>query len=201
MPSWTDIKSSWSSAWTGLQERASGAYQSAIQADPSKFKDTVASFMASLSESRASLDRIQALLKQVDDPALAAKAGELESRYATLASGVYADAKPADTIGVAPVVVGGVVDHHVGLLGPELEVDPVEAERVHRVQERLPPRHRLLAPERQHREGPVAVELDPGQRVSRTVHQPVRVGVARPCERRPTLDRLEESLGQLGFLG
>lgn len=109
MPSWTDIKSSWSSAWTGLQERASSAYQSAIQADPSKFKDTVASFMAMLSESRASLDRIQTLLKQVDDPALTAKAGELESRYSTLAAGVYADAKPADTIGVAPAVVGGVV--------------------------------------------------------------------------------------------
>ena len=109
MPTWSDIKSSWGSAWAGLQERASGAYQAAIQAEPSKFKDTVASFMAMLSESRSSLDRIKTLLQQVDDPALTAQATELESRYSTLASGVYADAKPADTIGVAPVVVGGVV--------------------------------------------------------------------------------------------
>ncbi|MCB9686023.1 MAG: hypothetical protein H6738_24495 [Alphaproteobacteria bacterium] len=109
MASWTDLKSSWSSAWTGLQQRASSAYQAAIQANPGQFRDKVASFLSLLSESRASLDRTRELLKQVNDPALASKAGDLESRYATLASGVYADAQPADTVGVAPVIVGGIV--------------------------------------------------------------------------------------------
>ena len=109
MMSWTDIKSTWSSTWTGLHERAKSTYEAAIRTNPSAYRDKVVAFVSLLTESRASLDRIKAHLATVNDPELLAKAQALESRYATLASGVYADAKPADIVGVAPLVVGGVV--------------------------------------------------------------------------------------------
>lgn len=109
MTSWTDIKSRWSSTWTSLHERAKASYDAAIRTNPSAYRDRVVAFVSLLTESRANLDRIKAHLATVDDPELQAKAQELESRYATLAAGVYADAKPADTVGVAPLVVGGVV--------------------------------------------------------------------------------------------
>ena len=109
MTSWADIRARWSSTWTSLQERASSAYDSAIRANPTAFRDKVAAFLRLLTESRGSLDRIKAHLATLKDPALQTRADALESRYATLAAGVFADARRVDTVGVAPIVVGGVI--------------------------------------------------------------------------------------------
>ncbi len=109
MSSWSDIRSGWSSTWTGLHDRAVGAYGAAIRSDPGRFRRSVADFLRLLAESRASLDLIEAHLTTVDEAPLRALGRALGSRYATLAAGVYADAKPADAVGAAPLVVGGVV--------------------------------------------------------------------------------------------
>lgn len=109
MSTWSDLKARWSSGWTALHDAAKRTYEATISANPSAFKEKVASFVSLLSESKASLERSKAMLAQVNDPALAQQTASLESRYAELAAGVFADAQQVDTVGVAPVVVGGVI--------------------------------------------------------------------------------------------
>ena len=109
MSTWADMKARWSSGWSTLSDTARRTYEGTISANPAAFKQTVVEFVSLLTESRASLDRSQRLLADVQDPALTQQAAGLESRYTALAAGVFADAKPVDTVGVAPLVVGGVV--------------------------------------------------------------------------------------------
>lgn len=109
MTSWADIRKRWSERWSSLNATAVSTYEAAIRANPARFHETVAAFVQALTDSRSSLDRVQALLAQVDDPALRERATTLEARYATLAAGVFADAQPAEGVGAAPVMVGVVV--------------------------------------------------------------------------------------------
>ena len=107
---WSDVKARWSSSWSGLQSQAMTAYEATIREKPAAFRDKVAAFMGMLAQSRTNLARIRAHLAEAPDTTLSARASALEARYATLAAGIYADAKPSpDEVGVAPAVVGGVV--------------------------------------------------------------------------------------------
>ena len=122
VPSWDDVKAAWSAGWKALSDQAVAAYGAAIQANPAAYVDKVTGFLAALTTSRETLDRIAAKLPNPPvtdaDRAIWAKYQELDRRYNDLAAGFYADARPADpATGIAPavVVVVGVVA--VGLVG------------------------------------------------------------------------------------
>ena len=122
VPSWDDVKAAWSAGWKALSDQAVAAYGAAIQANPSAYVERVTGFLAALTTSRETLDRIAAKLPNPPvtdaDRAVWAKYQELDKRYNDLAAGFYADARPAEpATGIAPavVVVVGVVA--VGLVG------------------------------------------------------------------------------------
>ena len=108
---WSSIKAAWSRGWNALYEEGKRLYQRAIEANPSKYLETVKDFVAALTESRATLDRIKAKLpdppKTEEDRALAAKVQGLEKRYNELAAGFYSEAVPAGatSTGIAPIIV------------------------------------------------------------------------------------------------
>ncbi len=106
MTTWAAIQSAWSSGWASLQQQASKLHGAAIRNDPSGYMAKVESFITELRATRASLDRSRSHLTQLpaDDPAHA-RFASLEKRYGELAAGLYADAKPAPDVGVAPAVV------------------------------------------------------------------------------------------------
>ncbi len=106
MTTWSSVKAAWSSGWSALQQQASKLHDAAIRNDPTGYLSKVEAFITELRATRSSLDRSRALLAQLppDDPAHA-KFTSLEKRYGELAAGLYADAKPAPDVGVAPAVV------------------------------------------------------------------------------------------------
>ena len=124
VPSWDDIKAAWSAGWKTLSDQATAAYAAAVQANPAAYVDKVTGFLAALTTSRETLDRIQAKLPNppVTDADRAAWASyqALDKRYHDLAAGFYTDTRPADpSTGAAPavgvvIIVGAVA---VGLVG------------------------------------------------------------------------------------
>jgi len=122
VPSWEDVKAAWSAGWKALSDQAVAAYGAAIQSNPAAYIEKVTGFLAALTTSRETLDRIAAKLPNPPvtdaDRAAWAKYQALDKRYHDLAAGFYADARPAEpATGIAPavVVVVGVVA--VGLVG------------------------------------------------------------------------------------
>ena len=128
IPSWSDIKSAWSSGWTALSDQATRLYSAAVTGNPAAYADKVAAFQAELAASRATLDRIKAKLPNPPvtdaDRAMVANYTAMERRYHELAAGLYADATPTGAgapgqpvVGVAPVVlvVGGIALTAIGV--------------------------------------------------------------------------------------
>ena len=121
--SWTRVKAGWSDGWKALSDRATRAYASAAEVDPTGTLERVKAFLEALAASRASLDRMARKLPASPadevERALVARHRALERRYLELAAGFYSDARPASAgteVGVAPVVlvVGGLA---VGVVG------------------------------------------------------------------------------------
>lgn len=127
IPTWTHIKSAWSSGWTALSDQATRLYGAAITGNPSAYATKVTAFQAELAVSRATLDRIKAKLPNPPntdaDRAMVANYTAMERRYHDLAAGLYADATPTGAgapgqpmVGVAPVlVVGGIALTVIGI--------------------------------------------------------------------------------------
>ncbi len=113
MPTWTQIKAAWSTGWAALQSEAMKLYEASIRADPTGYLGKVEAFVSELGQARASLDSMKAKLPNppvtAEDRALHAKYRDFEKRYHDLAAGLYSDAQPATSIGVAPIAVGVVV--------------------------------------------------------------------------------------------
>jgi hypothetical protein len=115
MPSWSDIKRTWSSGWAALEAKALKLYGAAIRADPTGYAAKVTGFAFELEQSRANLDRMRAKLPGQPatdaDRQLVANYQAMEARYNDLAAGFYSDVKPvSEGVGVVPVlVVGGLL--------------------------------------------------------------------------------------------
>ncbi len=115
MTSWTDVKASWSSGWTALQQSALDKWGSAIRRRPEDFAPKVAATMQELAAARAHLDHMKPLLPKrietAEDQRTISGFSRMSARYYELAAGIYADARPASAeVGVAPLlVVAGVV--------------------------------------------------------------------------------------------
>lgn len=113
MSTWMQIKAAWSAGWAGLQAESMRLYEAAIRADPTGYLSRVEAFVSELNQARESLDSIKAKLPNppvsAQDRALHAKYRDFEKRYHDLAAGLYADAQPASSFGVAPLAVGVVV--------------------------------------------------------------------------------------------
>ena len=116
VPSWEDVKASWSSGWKALSDQAVATYSAAIQANPLAYAERVTGFTSALSESRQHLDAIAARLPNPPvtdaDRKAVADYQAMEARYRDLAAGFYADATPAanaspgtPTVGVAPILI------------------------------------------------------------------------------------------------
>lgn len=117
MTSWADIQRRWSTQWRSLHAAAMQVHGAAIRSNPARYREVVEGFVRSLQESRASLDRIRAMAAEVADPSLQHRATALEARFATLAAGVFADARPAEGVGAAPIVGVAVAGLVVGVAG------------------------------------------------------------------------------------
>jgi hypothetical protein len=116
VPSWADVKASWSAGWKALNDQAVATYDAAIRANPLAYADKVSGFASALADTRQHLDAIAARLPNPPvteaDRKAVADYQAMEKRYHELAAGFYADAVPADqagaavpVIGVAPIVV------------------------------------------------------------------------------------------------
>jgi hypothetical protein len=124
VPSWEDVKAAWSAGWKTLAEQAEAAYAAAIRANPGAYVDKVTGFLAALTASRETLDRIRAKLPDPPvtdaDRAAWAKYRDLERRYHDLAAGFYADTRPTEpATGAAPaagvvIIIGAIA---VGVVG------------------------------------------------------------------------------------
>lgn len=111
---WAEVKAAWDRGWTALHARALQLYGAAIRADPTGYAAKVTGFMRELEQSRANLDRIRARLPNPPatdaDRQAVANYEAMERRYHDLAAGFYSDVKPvSEGVGVAPLVVGGLV--------------------------------------------------------------------------------------------
>lgn len=115
MPTWTEIKESWSGGWKALQAESIRLYEAAIRRSPASYADRVKAFLAELAQARAHLDSMRA---KVPNPPRTAQEARiltnyvaLENRWRDLAAGFWSDAEPArEGVGIAPVlIVGGVV--------------------------------------------------------------------------------------------
>ncbi len=104
-----DLAKAWTPSWQAFRERAVRAWHSHIRANPDAFKAQVLEFTGALNEARQRLDRCEQLA--VSAVELRPKLADLETRYALLAAGFYADARPAAGVQGVPIglVVGGVV--------------------------------------------------------------------------------------------
>ncbi|MFH1466432.1 MAG: hypothetical protein ABIO70_18760 [Pseudomonadota bacterium] len=115
MPTWTQIKESWSGGWKALQAESLRLYEAAIRHSPAAYAERVKAFMVELAQARAHLDSIRAKLPNPPRTEAEAKTVAnyvaLERRYQDLAAGFWADAEPArEGVGVAPaLIVAGVV--------------------------------------------------------------------------------------------
>lgn len=111
VPSWADIRASWSAGWRALSRRSLEAYEAAVRSNPLVYADRVSAFVAALTAARQNLDAIAAKLPDPPSTEADRKAvadyRSMEQRYHALAAGFYADALPAGgpVMGVAPVVV------------------------------------------------------------------------------------------------
>ena len=110
VPSWADVKASWSAGWKALSDQAVARYQSAIQANPLAYTEQVTGFASAMADARRNLDAIAARLPnppvtEADQKAVADYQA-MERRYHELAAGFYADAVPADQAGAAVPVIG-----------------------------------------------------------------------------------------------
>jgi hypothetical protein len=122
VPSWSDVKGAWSSGWKALSDQATRAYSAAIQSNPAVYGEKAKAFLAALTTSRETLDRIHAKLPNPPvteaDRAAWLKYQELDRRYNDLAAGFYSDARPAEpATGIAPLVVVVVGAVAVGVAG------------------------------------------------------------------------------------
>lgn len=108
-----DLAKAWTPSWQAFRTQAVEAWRDRVTADPRAHLQRVQQFLMALSQARAHLDRCAVLLKGGGDTRFV----ELETRYALLAAGLYADARPASGVQGAPAVglaLGGVV---LGLAG------------------------------------------------------------------------------------
>jgi hypothetical protein len=110
VPSWADVKASWSSGWKTLSDQAVATYDASIRANPLAYSDKVTGFASALADSRRNLDAIAAKLPnppvtEADQKAVADYQA-MEKRYHEIAAGFYADAVPADQAGAAVPVIG-----------------------------------------------------------------------------------------------
>lgn len=110
VPTWSDVKASWSAGWKALSDQAVTTYDAAIRANPLAYSDKVTGFASALADTRRSLDAIAAKLPnppvtEADQKAVADYQA-MEKRYHELAAGFYADAVPADQAGAAVPVIG-----------------------------------------------------------------------------------------------
>lgn len=62
VPSWADVKATWSAGWKTLSDQAVAAHEAAIRANPLAYADKVTGFTAALAASRQHLDGIAAKL-------------------------------------------------------------------------------------------------------------------------------------------
>lgn len=112
---WTAVKNAWSAGWKALEAEGRRLHEAAIRMNPARYADRVAAFVAEITAARQNLDRIKAKLPNPpvtdEDRQRVANYQALEARYSTLASGFYADTRPAtEGTGAAPLlVVGGLV--------------------------------------------------------------------------------------------
>ncbi len=116
MPSWTDLKNTWSDGWKALQGESLRLYQAAIEASPASFADKVKAFVVELTQARSHLDSIRTKLPNPPTNEAEAKILTnyvvLEQRWRDLAAGFYADVQQErqEGVGIAPVlIVGGLV--------------------------------------------------------------------------------------------
>jgi hypothetical protein len=106
-----DLAKAWTPSWQSFRDRAVRAWHNRVRADPNLFLPQVRQFSAALMEARQRLDRCATLAPTHP------KVTELETRYALLAAGLYADARPAGGVQGVPVVglvIGGFV---IGIAG------------------------------------------------------------------------------------
>ncbi len=107
--SWTDIRSRWGQSWRTRYDQAVLEYGASIQRNAEGFRKKVEEFLAILEQSRQALLRIDVLLESSPDAEQKRRASALWQRHRTLAAGVFADTRPVEHLGAAPVVVGLVV--------------------------------------------------------------------------------------------
>jgi hypothetical protein len=109
MSTWERIKAAWSQGWQALERRALELHRSAIQKEPRAFAPKVEAYARELRQARVHLDRMRPMLpspaRAPEDQRIVEKHRALEARYHELAAGLYADTKPAEGIGVVPLVV------------------------------------------------------------------------------------------------
>lgn len=109
-----DLAKAWTPSWQSFRERAVRAWNNKVRADPKAYLPQVQQFSGSLWEARQRLDRCGQLVASV--PEFATKLSDLETRYALLAAGLYADSQPAVGVQGLPIglVIGGVL---IGVAG------------------------------------------------------------------------------------
>jgi len=110
MTSWSDVKANWSSGWTALQQSALDQWGAAIRRRPEEFAPQVHATMQELAAARAHLDHMKPLLPKrietAEDQRAVSSFSRMSARYYQLASGIYADARPATAeVGFAPLLV------------------------------------------------------------------------------------------------
>lgn len=109
-----DLATAWTPAWQSFRTKAIRSWRARVAADPGAYLSQVQQFAEALSGARRHLDRCERLSL---DGRGRKRFVELETRYALLAAGLYADARPATGVQGPPaagLVVGSVV---IGLAG------------------------------------------------------------------------------------
>jgi hypothetical protein len=104
--SWAGNRSAWSERWASVQRTGLANYASSIRKAPETYRQKVTSFLALLADVRTRLDRMRKLPLS---PGEEQRLNQLETRWVTLAAGVYGDTQPSTSIGVAPIAVGIIV--------------------------------------------------------------------------------------------
>lgn len=105
-----DLAKAWTPSWQAFRERAVRAWHKRIRVNPDAFLPQVQQFSAALNEARQRLDHAEKLA------AAHPKLTDLETRYALLAAGLYADSRPSGGVQGVPIgiVIGGVM---IGVAG------------------------------------------------------------------------------------
>lgn len=107
-----DLASAWTPRWKAFRDKAVRAWRTSVAVNPASYLPQVQQFTAALWETRQLLDRCGTKVAAADRERLVA----LETRYALLTAGLYADARPASPVQGVPVgvVIGGLV---IGVAG------------------------------------------------------------------------------------